>query len=71
LFEPEGLILHVISFFLKNTWLIPLETYQLPHSEIEISRLIFGCWAIVGGFNWGRSERKLSSHQKPAQPILH
>lgn len=25
----------------------------LPHTDFEISKMIFGCWAIVGGFNWG------------------
>ncbi|WP_228692265.1 aldo/keto reductase [Lunatimonas sp.] len=30
----------------------------LPHSDIEISRIIFGCWAIVGGFNWGPQEER-------------
>ncbi|WP_154854905.1 aldo/keto reductase [Cyclobacterium xiamenense] len=35
-----------------------METYQLPHSDLEISRLIFGCWAIVGGFNWGPQDER-------------
>lgn len=30
----------------------------LPHTDIEISRLIFGCWAIVGGFNWGPQDER-------------
>ena len=29
------------------------KTTTLPHTDFEISRIIFGCWAIVGGFNWG------------------
>ncbi len=35
-----------------------METYHLPHSDLEISRLIFGCWAIVGGFNWGPQDER-------------
>lgn len=35
-----------------------MEKYALPNSELEISRLIFGCWAIVGGFNWGPQEER-------------
>jgi aryl-alcohol dehydrogenase-like predicted oxidoreductase len=31
---------------------------KLPHSDLEISRLIFGCWAIVGGFNWGPQDER-------------
>ncbi|WP_209329304.1 aldo/keto reductase [Lunatimonas salinarum] len=30
----------------------------LPHTDIEISRVIFGCWAIVGGFNWGPQDER-------------
>lgn len=30
----------------------------LPHTDIEISRIIFGCWAIVGGFNWGPQDER-------------
>ena len=30
---------------------------KLPHTDFEISRLIFGCWAIVGGFNWGPQDK--------------
>ncbi len=33
-------------------------TYQLPHTDYEISRMIFGCWAIVGGFNWGDQDER-------------
>lgn len=35
-----------------------MEKYILPHSSLEISRLIFGCWAIVGGFNWGPQDER-------------
>lgn len=31
---------------------------KLPHTDFEISRMIFGCWAIVGGFNWGHQEER-------------
>ena len=31
---------------------------KLPHADFEISRMIFGCWAIVGGFNWGHQEER-------------
>lgn len=32
----------------------------LPNTDIEISRMIFGCWAIVGGFNWGPQDERES-----------
>ncbi|WP_163378762.1 aldo/keto reductase [Cyclobacterium sp. SYSU L10401] len=35
-----------------------MEKYLLPHSSLEISRLIFGCWAVVGGFNWGPQDKR-------------
>jgi aryl-alcohol dehydrogenase-like predicted oxidoreductase len=35
-----------------------MENYKLPHADFEISRLIFGCWAVVGGFNWGHQDKK-------------
>ncbi|WP_439481121.1 aldo/keto reductase [Cyclobacterium plantarum] len=35
-----------------------MEKYVLPHSSLEISRLIFGCWAVVGGFNWGPQDKR-------------
>ncbi|MEX0881952.1 MAG: aldo/keto reductase, partial [Cyclobacteriaceae bacterium] len=35
-----------------------MDKYTIPHSELEISRLIFGCWAIVGGFNWGPQDER-------------
>lgn len=31
----------------------------LPYPDFEISRMIFGCWAIVGGFNWARMMRAI------------
>jgi len=31
---------------------------KLPHTDFEISRLIFGCWAVVGGFNWGHQDKQ-------------
>jgi myo-inositol catabolism protein IolS len=34
------------------------EKILLPHTDFEISRVIFGCWAIVGGFNWGPQDEK-------------
>ncbi|MEX2592948.1 MAG: aldo/keto reductase [Anditalea sp.] len=36
----------------------PSEKTTLPYAEFEISRLIFGCWAIVGGFNWGPQDER-------------
>lgn len=33
-------------------------TTRLPHTDFEISRIIFGCWAIVGGFNWGPQDER-------------
>lgn len=34
------------------------EKIALPHTDFEISRMIFGCWAIVGGFNWGAQDER-------------
>lgn len=34
------------------------EKITLPHTDFEISRMIFGCWAIVGGFNWGNQDER-------------
>jgi len=31
---------------------------KLGNTGIEVSRVAFGCWAIVGGFNWGRQDEK-------------
>ncbi len=31
---------------------------KLGKSDIEVSVMAFGCWAIVGGFNWGPQNRK-------------
>lgn len=30
----------------------------LPNTDIQISEIAFGAWAIVGGFNWGHQEEK-------------
>lgn len=30
-----------------------MQMKTLAHTDLEISVLGFGCWAIVGGFNWG------------------
>jgi len=30
----------------------------LGSSSIQISNMAFGCWAIVGGFNWGPQDKK-------------
>lgn len=35
-----------------------MKKYVLPHSKLEISRLVFGCWAVVGGFNWGPQDKR-------------
>jgi len=29
---------------------------KLGNSDIEVSTVAFGCWAIVGGFNWGEQD---------------
>ena len=34
------------------------EKILLPHTDFELSRIIFGCWAIVGGFNWGPQDER-------------
>ncbi len=34
-----------------------METRQLGNSAIDVSALSFGCWAIVGGMNWGHQEK--------------
>ncbi len=26
---------------------------KLANTDLEVSRVAFGCWAIIGGFNWG------------------
>jgi len=35
-----------------------MQTITLPHSDLTVTRLTFGAWAIVGGFNWGHQEEK-------------
>ncbi|MEM6842318.1 MAG: aldo/keto reductase [Bacteroidota bacterium] len=35
-----------------------MQTITLPHSDLTITRMTFGAWAIVGGFNWGHQEEK-------------
>lgn len=33
--------------------------YQaLAHTDIQVSRIAFGCWSIVGGFNWGPQDER-------------
>lgn len=34
------------------------EKITLPHTDFKISRMIFGGWAIVGGFNWGAQDER-------------
>jgi len=31
---------------------------KLEKTDIHVSTVSFGCWAIVGGFNWGHQEKK-------------
>ena len=31
---------------------------KLANTDITVSAVAFGCWAIVGGFNWGHQEEK-------------
>lgn len=35
-----------------------MDTIKLPYSDVEISRIGFGAWPIVGGFNWGPQDEK-------------
>ncbi|MEO0330344.1 MAG: aldo/keto reductase [Bacteroidota bacterium] len=35
-----------------------MQTITLPHSDLTVTRMTFGAWAIVGGFNWGHQEEK-------------
>ncbi len=30
----------------------------LPNTDLKVSRIAFGAWAIVGGFNWGPQDEK-------------
>lgn len=32
---------------------IRMQYTQLPHTDITVSRICFGCWALAGGLNWG------------------
>jgi aryl-alcohol dehydrogenase-like predicted oxidoreductase len=31
---------------------------KLGKTDIDVSRIAFGCWAIVGGFNWGDQDKE-------------
>lgn len=31
---------------------------KLPNTDIQVSEIAFGAWAIVGGFNWGHQEER-------------
>ena len=33
-----------------------MQFHKLGSTDIEVSSVAFGCWAIVGGFNWGHQE---------------
>lgn len=33
---------------------------KLGGSDLEVTPICFGCWAIVGGFNWGQQDRQQS-----------
>ncbi len=33
-----------------------MRTRKLGGTDLEVSTIAFGCWAIVGGFNWGPQE---------------
>ena len=35
-----------------------MQSITLPHSDLTVTRMTFGAWAIVGGFNWGHQEEK-------------
>jgi myo-inositol catabolism protein IolS len=35
-----------------------MEYIKLPNSELKVSRIAFGAWPIVGGFNWGPQDDK-------------
>ena len=30
-----------------------MQTFTIPHTDIQATKLGFGAWAIAGGFNWG------------------
>ena len=35
-----------------------MQYIKLPNTTLEVSRVAFGGWAIVGGFNWGLQDEK-------------
>lgn len=35
-----------------------MQYLKLPNTTLEVSRIAFGGWAIVGGFNWGNQDEK-------------
>jgi len=35
-----------------------MEYRRLGKTDIEVSAVAFGCWAIVGGFNWGPQDER-------------
>ncbi len=37
-----------------------IERRKLAKTDIEVSTIAFGCWAIVGGFNWGAQDETAS-----------
>ncbi len=37
-----------------------MEFRQLGNTEIEVTTIAMGCWAIVGGMNWGHQDKKRS-----------
>jgi myo-inositol catabolism protein IolS len=39
-----------------------MEYRKLAKTDIEVSTIAFGCWAIVGGFNWGEQDER-DSHE--------
>jgi aryl-alcohol dehydrogenase-like predicted oxidoreductase len=34
--------------------------FNIPKTEIKVSRVILGCWAFAGGDYWGNQEEKES-----------
>lgn len=56
IFERAGFILPL--FFYTRCFMNHSTKTTLPHTDFEISRMIFGCWAIVGGFNWGPQDER-------------
>ncbi|CAN5349437.1 aldo/keto reductase [soil metagenome] len=41
--------------FIQN---LIMEYIKLPNSDLKVSRIAFGAWPIVGGFNWGPQDDK-------------